>query len=427
MKKNMKKKSTARKLLPAAGMLAVSASMLATSTYAWFTMNKEVSVTGMMMRTSVGNNLLISETNADAASYKNNLNQARACTLEPSSTINGINYYWTSTSNVDAAGNAIAETYTAYSEAAALKHDAAGKTAYDTAFNTNYAFATPTATYTGVAYGYVDYTFYLKAVNTEQTSQALNLTKLNLLYNGVAPTDESGTAYGVVDKAWRAALIVQDITTNFDYGSTFTNAIAAPTAANTVSMFTISGAVNHDGDGTTADYAVGDNSGTPAVIDLSYGSSKTAYNLAGTLDNIAAGAEKHYKVTVRVWLEGEDTTCTNKTYATLKNNYTLDLKFQYGGTAVSNISNTAVVNATATLSGSTATAAIAGTGDGGAHKGEEAASYQWYEVANTFEYTEISGETSSTYSVPSGKTVFCVITTSTGLKYWTNTVSNPSA
>jgi hypothetical protein len=361
---------------------------------------------------------LISETNADAASYKNDLNQDRACTLEPSSTINGIDYYWTSTSNVDAAGNAIAEVYTAYDEDTALAHTAAGKTNYDNEFNTNYAFTSPTATYTGVSYGYVDYVFYLKAVNTEQTSQDLNLTRLNLLYNGVAPFAET-EAYGRVDKAWRVALIVQDITTNFAYGSTFTDAIAAPAATNTVSMFTISGAGNHD----STDYAVGDASGTPTVMDLSYGDSKTAYNQAGKLDTIAAGAEKHYKVIVRVWLEGEDTTCTNQTYATLKNNYTLDLKFEYGGTAVANISNTAVVNATAALSEATATASIAGTGANEAHAGETAASYQWYKVTNTFEYTEIDSATDATYTVPDGDMVFCVITTSTGLKYWTNTVT----
>lgn len=35
---------TKRKLISAIAMLAVSAAMLATSTYAWFTMNKEVEV-----------------------------------------------------------------------------------------------------------------------------------------------------------------------------------------------------------------------------------------------------------------------------------------------------------------------------------------------------------------------------------------------
>jgi hypothetical protein len=50
MKNNNKKKgSTAKKLMPAAMMLAVSASMLGTSTYAWFTMNKTVEVKGLKL------------------------------------------------------------------------------------------------------------------------------------------------------------------------------------------------------------------------------------------------------------------------------------------------------------------------------------------------------------------------------------------
>lgn len=62
MKTNAKRKNSAiKKLVPAAGMLALSASMLATSTYAWFTMNKTVSVTGMAMKAHAEDGLLINE------------------------------------------------------------------------------------------------------------------------------------------------------------------------------------------------------------------------------------------------------------------------------------------------------------------------------------------------------------------------------
>ena len=61
MKNNNKKKgNTAKKLLPAAMMLAVSASMLGTSTYAWFTMNKVVEVTGLQMQATASSGLEIS-------------------------------------------------------------------------------------------------------------------------------------------------------------------------------------------------------------------------------------------------------------------------------------------------------------------------------------------------------------------------------
>jgi len=57
---NKKKKSNARKLIPAIGMLMTSAAMLTTSTYAWFTMNKEVSITGITLTATVPETLEIS-------------------------------------------------------------------------------------------------------------------------------------------------------------------------------------------------------------------------------------------------------------------------------------------------------------------------------------------------------------------------------
>lgn len=55
-----KKNSAAKKLVPAAGMLAVSAAMLASSTYAWFTMSREVEVKNIQMTASVPEDLQIS-------------------------------------------------------------------------------------------------------------------------------------------------------------------------------------------------------------------------------------------------------------------------------------------------------------------------------------------------------------------------------
>ena len=65
MKKNTNnsidnKVSVKRKLIPAVAMLATSAAMLSTSTYAWFTMSKEVEVTGINMTATVPDNIQIS-------------------------------------------------------------------------------------------------------------------------------------------------------------------------------------------------------------------------------------------------------------------------------------------------------------------------------------------------------------------------------
>jgi hypothetical protein len=61
MKNNDKRKgNNAKKILPAAGMLALSASMLATSTYAWFTMSREVEVNNIQMTATVPEDIQIS-------------------------------------------------------------------------------------------------------------------------------------------------------------------------------------------------------------------------------------------------------------------------------------------------------------------------------------------------------------------------------
>ena len=57
---NKKKGNPTKKILPAAGMLALSASMLATSTYAWFTMSREVEVKNIKLTASVPEDLQIS-------------------------------------------------------------------------------------------------------------------------------------------------------------------------------------------------------------------------------------------------------------------------------------------------------------------------------------------------------------------------------
>jgi hypothetical protein len=60
MTQKTKKNSAAKKLVPAAGMLAVSAMMLASSTYAWFTMSREVEVQNIKMTASVPADVQIS-------------------------------------------------------------------------------------------------------------------------------------------------------------------------------------------------------------------------------------------------------------------------------------------------------------------------------------------------------------------------------
>lgn len=64
-----KKSSAKKKLIPAAGSLMISAVMLSTSTYAWFTMSREVEVKGIQMTATVPQNIQISLGNNMSTGY----------------------------------------------------------------------------------------------------------------------------------------------------------------------------------------------------------------------------------------------------------------------------------------------------------------------------------------------------------------------
>ena len=324
-------------IIPALAVLLLSTAASVTGTVAWFSMNNTVTVTGMTVTTKVSSSLLIAETNADA-NYGSSISQTVNGVLEPASSLDAIGFYWTAGTNVAANGDAKTETYFQYNEDTALENTSAKKENYDNEFVAGYG-VTGTVTVDNVCYGYVDYAFYLKATNSDTVNNKdINLTKLALKYNNLA--------VGANDTSWRVGLIVQDAVAN-------TATSTAPTSANVKSIFTLPGASNF-----TSNSAVG----SSGVATLNYGSSISAYNQAGTVATLAAGASGYFKVTVRLWLEGEDTHCTNDTYATLTNAWSLDLGFEFATdtAAVTNIARYGKVAVGATPVSETAVTATVG-------------------------------------------------------------------
>jgi hypothetical protein len=326
--------------------------MLGTSTFAWFRMNKTVTVPGMEMKTKVGSNLLISDNNYEADYSTASLSQGRKALLEPVSSVTGANgSFWYT---VDALGNGDARTdaYTAYAEGTALTSgtaidlraatskagdhpttSGAGKAAYDATFNSTYtnngADAGATAAFQN-AYGYVDYVFYLKGT-ADSVNQNIRMTKCNLLYNNAAivNTGDGKVVGDNVDKAWRAAVFCSAI----DAAKAGKGEISTSnaTAANLKAILTLEGAANQSGNN-----AISANS-APTALAQNYNTwSDTTNSAIATLADKATG---YYMVTVRVWLEGEDTTCTSKTYAQLDKSWKLDCEFSMdaGKSAVTKI------------------------------------------------------------------------------------------
>jgi hypothetical protein len=83
--KNNKKKSPMMKIVSAAAMLAVSASMLGTSTYAWFAMNTTVNVTGMQITAQSNSTYLLigseDDGNDTLSAIQATTNRTTACTI----------------------------------------------------------------------------------------------------------------------------------------------------------------------------------------------------------------------------------------------------------------------------------------------------------------------------------------------------------
>ena len=333
---NKKKNSASKKLFSAVAMLTCSAVMLSTATYAWFTMNKEVTLTGMEVRTHVGSNLLIqndtlaSTSTLSEAGYITDATQEIKAILEPVSTTTAkaTDFWYTLDAKADGSklhtpiGSDSAETIN-YKD-----YDAYGLTATGTGFdstkytnwfsqdygvektNTIYASNSPAQ-----AVGYVDYVFQLKATNTEDEAQAINLTKLKLTYG--ADTDG--------DKAYRAAVFVSDAQ---NVGGTFkdwtTNIKDSTDGDITAAIYTPASAANFDtGKAVT---------GAASRGEVTYVSSATA------IASVPENSVKYYKVVVRLWIEGEDTTCNTSNFKVLTDSWKLDLQMELGqGPGVTNI------------------------------------------------------------------------------------------
>ena len=201
----------------------------------------------------------------------------------------------------------------------------AGKAKVDAAFNSAYGItATADAAANTNAYGYVDYDFYLKATS-DVASQALNMTWCNMMYDA----DGAGTnaVLGDDNDAWRVAVFAKDITSDRTNGALYSTDITT-TAANLITILAPDGAEYF----TTGNKAVSAKNAAPSVA-------VSEFSTSAVLDTIdAVGETRYYKVTVRVWLEGEDTTCFSANYSTVDVLYKLDLGFELGkGTAVTKI------------------------------------------------------------------------------------------
>jgi hypothetical protein len=290
MKNNVNKKgSNFKKLIPAAGMLAVSATMLATSTYAWFSMNTQVTATGMQVKAAAEGGIVIS--NSAKSSWTAQANaQVTTATLFPTShakAASGSWYHNTSDNANDAKAGQLATSYETLSTVYSSTADGGEGVAYvDVNSNNTYDTGTDSAYY-------LLNNFYIKSSGDTLSTP--------LLLNQV--TVSSSNTLLDIDAALRVLVVVD--------GTAF---LYAP-----VSTGTASPTLTYKVAGSSSDTEAG---------------AATVKNVATGVTSIPNTDEGAIPVKVYVYFEGEDANCKSTNISGITTD-SLTVSVQFGTTSIS--------------------------------------------------------------------------------------------
>ena len=302
--KKTEKHSAAKRLIPAAAMLLASATMLSTATYAWFTMNKQVELTGLNMTATAGDSLEISlasvsDTNAlkfndfaggksypqdtaDEKGWKSSVivgNYYESIgKIEPASTVDGQNFYYaTDASN----GGKSATTFTKVT---------AVSSSNDFIKTREYLSGDATVNSGEITGYYVDIPVYLR---TSKTKPSESGTDYGQVYCKMILKNVGGGATSELYKAVRVAFIPSTGTNN--------------------KIFGINNEYYVDGKAVNG---VNDSRDTVTVSTTNISSDGT-FNAMNTFDSglqipyASDGNYGHLNFTIRVWLEGESSYCND--------------------------------------------------------------------------------------------------------------------
>ena len=320
MKTNEKKNTSAKKkLIPAVAMLTTSAVMLSTATYAWFTMSREVEVTGIKLTATTPQTIEISLGRATTQATIDNTTWAtapkndaadtdlwsnKAATssvyasfgkLIPASSTDGTNLYYTTKAkengkSVDITG---ANAFTQ-----ATENNNAGWT-FQTAGASSETESNLTADTKGEGY-YLDIPVWFRTTNVEDVKLGVDVTVTD-------PNADDDNTKGDLYKATRVAILNEDRSaanggvflgaeTDVDTGYYKKKAVRANTGTSENDYY---GTVTVAKEVTANTAGQVTNSDSTEVANVTgVGTGKTGYSTPA----------KYY---IRVWLEGEDVNCWN--------------------------------------------------------------------------------------------------------------------
>ena len=216
----MTKHKTNKKIISASAMLLISAAMLGTATYAWFTMNKEVEVTGMQVKAKAEQGLLINEVADYSDSNWDNEatnNQSEGIRLHATSTANTGTWYVAYSSKANssesaASGQASEDLSSGYftlgsGDYATSVETIAATAGTDAQKDITYVDKDADAAYDNGEGYYVKYTYYLKSSGDEITcslaagGQSLNIKEV---------TVEGASDSADLDKALRVVIVANN-------------------------------------------------------------------------------------------------------------------------------------------------------------------------------------------------------------------------
>ncbi len=326
--KNNKKRSPTMKIVSAAAMLAVSASMLGTSTYAWFTMNKSVEVKGMQLKAEAEKGILINEmagVSNGTWSAEALAGQSSAIALRPASTSDLANWWHANskiTSNeagagtgetiaVDATNTVALDTNVYYADikpaatgiSAAVTDASADTNAARTVYYSDGVGGTLNTLDDGEGY-YILYKYYIKTSG----NTALNVTAGNLkaAVKATKINNDTENISTNLDKALRVGIKVSG-----DSKTTIFAPVAGADAKNNIT----------NNDGGTA-YTEVTNITSPTT-----GTATAATSINKSVVSLPAVTSAGLEVDVYVWFEGEDTNCKSDNLTAVLDSYQIDITF----------------------------------------------------------------------------------------------------
>lgn len=296
-----------KKLIPALCLLLISAILMGTSTYAWFSMNTQVTATGMQVKAVAEDGLLIhNELDDDSATYWKASTQASyssVAQLVPASSSDMTNWFHNK-SNDPNSHVGVENPYQDLDATTGWGRDTTGSTPSGTYFIDSDGTA-------GKGEGEKAYVllnkFYIKS-----SGDAIDLTTTSayqhLYINKVKVTGASSTGSAVLDKALRVAIVVG--------GGTY---IYAPFATANVSY--------NVGGSSTSTTAV-------AVTDTAnfITNTETALTGTGAIPAFTKALGETVEADVYIYFEGEDPNC--KSANVVANMDTLTVEITFGITEV---------------------------------------------------------------------------------------------